>query len=145
MIACTVSGNLTADAQVAFENKNSAFGKTYKIRLASNKTTYKNGAYTDETTWVSGLMSDKKIGKALEYLKKGKGVICTSSQASVSSYIDKSGQAQSSLELGYIDRLELTGGGKGSEKKQEFASQKQYANPQEAMKANTPDGLDLPL
>ena len=145
MISCTVSGNLTADVDVAFESKNQNFGKTYKIRMATNRSVFKNGQYEDETTWVSGLMSEKKVGKALQYLKKGKGVVCVSSQCSVSSYIDKSGQAKASLELGYIDRLELTGGGKSSGENKNQTSNVQYATPQAAMQANAPDGLDMPL
>lgn len=140
MISCTVSGNLTSDVAVAFESKNAQFGKTYKVRLASNKSVYKDGQYVDEVTYVSGLMSEKRLGKALPFLTKGKGVVCASSSCSVSSYMDKAGQPKASLELGYIDRIEFTGG-----KKSEGVTQNTKTSNQQNMEAKAPQDLEFPL
>lgn len=129
MIACTVSGNLTTDAEVAFESK-SGMGKVYKLRLASNRSIYKNEQFEDRVTWISGLITEKKLGNRLKFLKKGKGVIAVSSQAEVTKYLSRSGQPEASLELNYLDRIELIG---GVNKNQTETPQK-FSNLQEAMK-----------
>ena len=139
MISCTVSGNLVSDVSVAFEG-NDTYGKTFKVRMASNRRIYKDGQYVDEVTWVSGLMSEKRLGKTLPYLVKGKSVICTSSTCGVSSYIDKSGQAKAALELGYIDRIEFAGSGSG---KVEAKAKSQST--QKTMEAKSPEELEFPL
>ena len=145
MIACTVSGNLTTDAEVAFESK-SGMGKVYKLRLASNRTIYKDGQYEDRVTWVSALITEKKLGKRLDFLKKGKGLMLVSSQAEVTKYLSRAGQPEASLELNYVDRLELTGGGGGTKNQNQGVAQQQFATPQQAMQQQAVSNSDdLPL
>lgn len=136
MFTSIVSGNLTSDVEVAFSNEK--VGKTYKIRMATNRVVYRNGQYEKETVWVSGLISEKKVGKILQYLKKGKNIICVSTQSGISAYTDKTGQAKASLEMGYVDKLELGG----------LAVKKEETEP-EALKsgvsAQAPEELEFPL
>lgn len=109
MIQITISGNLAADPRLAFKSKFAGGGDTYQIRLGTTQNVHKSGQTEQVTVWAGGLINSNKITNMLPYLRKGKAVICVSSRCRINKYVDKNGDHQASLDLGYIDYLELSG------------------------------------
>lgn len=121
MIQVTISGNLAAEPRLAFKSKFAGGGDTYQIRLGTTQNVHKGGQTEQVTVWAGGLINSTKIVNMLPYLKKGKAVVCCSTRCRINKYVDKNGDHQASLDLGYIDYIELGGDPEPPQPKTEVA------------------------
>lgn len=91
----TISGNVGRDAEIRYTSSGVA---VVDFSVAVNKVSGSGENRTEKTTWVKVTVWREYGERIQPYIKKGMKILI-SGEASVSAYIDKSGNAAASLEL----------------------------------------------
>lgn len=103
MLCVFGKGRLGMDPEQKMTNNS---GKYYKVRIAVNRMTKKNGELEKETLWCSGLVHEGKIAYQLDRLKKGSVVSFVANKGWVQQWQDKQGQPRADLDLGFLALIE---------------------------------------
>lgn len=92
----TIVGNVGRDPELRYTQSGVA---VCDFSVAVNKVyTTSGGERREETTWVRVTVWRRTAETVNQYLKKGRQVLCVG-EASVSAYLDRSGQPAASLEM----------------------------------------------
>lgn len=108
MFIVHLAGNLGRDPETRFTPGGQ---KVTTLTLAVNQRKGKE----DHTTWVRVTIWGDRFDKMISYLKKGSPVIVVGRMSPPTSYVDKEGKTQISLEV-TAELLEFSPFGKGGEK-----------------------------